>query len=198
MCRFAQDQSHGPQILQQDFRMFVWKINGPSHVKLERIAVKVQLASELTMKRVRLPSSGIDQLSLRPLLVKSGEREGELRGAGGQRRAAPSRVQRRLPPSDLGENQQVHQCSWTVDKARKACPHRTNDARPSLSPGKPRRGASLCGANSHMFLEATGRCLSCTLTDRFAQSNRMEACASHRSFFHVCLGCSRATSLSTC
>ena len=88
--------------------------------------------------------------------------------------------------------------SWTVDVAKKACPHRTNDARPSLSPGKPMRGASLCGANSHMFLEATTRRLSCTLTDKFAQSNRMEACASRRSLFHVCFGCSRATSLSTC
>ena len=78
-------------------------------MKLERIAVMVQLASGRTMKRVRSPSSWIEQLSLRPLLAKSGEGEGELRGAGGQRRAAPSLVQRRLPPSDLGENQQVHQ-----------------------------------------------------------------------------------------
>uniref|UniRef100_A0A7S1AGJ6 Beta-adaptin appendage C-terminal subdomain domain-containing protein n=1 Tax=Noctiluca scintillans TaxID=2966 RepID=A0A7S1AGJ6_NOCSC len=41
-----------PQILQQDIRMFVCKYNDPSYVKLEKIAVMVQLASERTIDQV--------------------------------------------------------------------------------------------------------------------------------------------------
>mmetsp|Transcript_64637 Transcript_64637/g.116295 ORF Transcript_64637/g.116295 Transcript_64637/m.116295 type:complete len:943 (-) Transcript_64637:47-2875(-) len=41
-----------PQILQQDIRMFVCKYNDPLYVKLEKIAVMVQLASEKNVDQV--------------------------------------------------------------------------------------------------------------------------------------------------
>jgi len=41
-----------PQILQQDVRMFVCKYNDPSYVKLEKISVMVQLASEKNIDQV--------------------------------------------------------------------------------------------------------------------------------------------------
>merc|ERR1719502_2495922 len=41
-----------PQILQQDIRMFVCKYNDPLYVKLEKIEVMVQLASDRNMETI--------------------------------------------------------------------------------------------------------------------------------------------------
>merc|ERR1719226_217975 len=41
-----------PQILQQDIRMFVCKYNDPLYVKLEKIMVMVQLASERNVDQI--------------------------------------------------------------------------------------------------------------------------------------------------
>merc|ERR1712151_1297071 len=41
-----------PQILQQEIRMFVCKYNDPLYVKLEKIAVMVQLASERNVDQI--------------------------------------------------------------------------------------------------------------------------------------------------